>query len=155
MHWQQCLIPPNLLAYVLPAARGAAGWRRDRFVTAKVLIAEDEANIARLLTLLMDRAGFESRWVADGQAVLEAARGFRPDVLILDIAMPSLSGYDVLKAVRADPGLSGLPVLMLTAQGHDHDRAFARSLGANAFISKPFSNIDVLSRVAELATGEI
>jgi DNA-binding response OmpR family regulator len=121
----------------------------------KVLIAEDEANIAELLQFLMERAGHEKRWVADGQAALEAARIWRPGVLVLDVMLPTLSGYEVLKAVRADAVLATLPVLMLTAKGQKKDRKLAQNLGANAFITKPFSNIDVLSRVAELATGEV
>jgi len=124
-------------------------------LTTKVLIAEDEANIAELLQFLMERAGHETRWVADGQAALEAARAWRPDVLVLDVMLPTLSGYEVLKAVRADAILAALPVLMLTAKGQEKDRKLAQDLGADAFITKPFSNVDVLSRVAELATGEV
>ncbi|MCA8930116.1 MAG: response regulator [Alphaproteobacteria bacterium] len=124
-------------------------------MTTKVLIAEDEANIAELLRFLLERAGHETRWVADGQAAVTTARSYRPDVLVLDVMLPTLSGYEVLKAVRADPAIAGLPVLMLTAKGQEKDRRLAQELGANAFITKPFSNIDVLSRVAELATGEV
>ncbi len=120
-----------------------------------VLIAEDEPNIGELLQFLLQRAGHDTLLASDGAAALAAARAQRPDVLVLDVMLPKLSGYEVLKAVRADPVIGGLPVLMLTAKGQEKDRKLAQDLGATAFITKPFSNIDVLSRVAELATGEV
>ena len=120
-----------------------------------ILIAEDEPNIAELLQFLLQRAGHNTLLASDGAAALAAARAQRPDVLVLDVMLPKLSGYEVLKAVRADPVIGGLPVLMLTAKGQEKDRKLAQDLGATAFITKPFSNIDVLSRVAELATGEV
>ncbi len=120
-----------------------------------ILIAEDEPNIAELLQFLLQRAGHDTLLASDGAAALAAARAQRPDVLVLDVMLPKLSGYEVLKAVRADPVIGGLPVLMLTAKGQEKDRKLAQDLGATAFITKPFSNIDVLSRVAELATGEV
>ncbi len=122
-------------------------------MASKVLIAEDEANIAELLRFLLERAGHTTRWVADGKSVLDVAREWQPDVLVLDLMLPSLSGFEVLKAVRSDPAIAGLPVLMLTAKGQEKDRRLAEDLGANAFVTKPFSNTDVLSRVAALATG--
>jgi DNA-binding response OmpR family regulator len=122
-------------------------------LASKVLIAEDEANIAELLRFLLERAGHTTRWVADGKSVLDVAREWQPDVLVLDLMLPSLSGFEVLKAVRSDPAIAGLPVLMLTAKGQEKDRRLAEDLGANAFVTKPFSNTDVLSRVAALATG--
>jgi DNA-binding response OmpR family regulator len=121
-------------------------------LASKVLIAEDEANIAELLRFLLERAGHTTRWVADGKSVLDVAREWQPDVLVLDLMLPSLSGFEVLKAVRSDPAIAGLPVLMLTAKGQEKDRRLAEDLGANAFVTKPFSNTDVLSRVAALAT---
>jgi DNA-binding response OmpR family regulator len=122
-------------------------------LASKVLIAEDEANIAELLRFLLERVGHTTRWVADGKSVLDVAREWQPDVLVLDLMLPSLSGFEVLKAVRSDPAIAGLPVLMRTAKGQEKDRRLAEDLGANAFVTKPFSNTDVLSRVAALATG--
>ena len=124
-------------------------------MSARVLIAEDESNIAELLQFLLGRAGHRVSCVGDGEAALAAVRKARPDVLVLDLMMPKLSGFEVLKAVRSDPLLADLPVLMLTAKGQEKDRQLAEELGANAFITKPFSNIDVVARVNELATGEV
>ena len=101
----------------------------------------------------LERAGHITRWVADGKSVLDVANEWQPDVLVLDLMLPSLSGFEVLKAVRSDPAIAGLPVLMRTAKGQEKDRRLAEDLGANAFVTKPFSNTDVLSRVAALATG--
>lgn len=124
-------------------------------LSAKVLIAEDEANIAELLQFLLTRAGYDVSCAADGEAALAAVRRDRPAVLVLDLMMPKLSGFEVLKAVRADEGLAGLPILMLTAKGQEKDRQLAQELGADAFITKPFSNVDVVARVNELVTGEV
>lgn len=120
-----------------------------------MLIAEDEANIAELLQFLLSRAGYDVSCAGDGEAALAAVRRDRPAVLILDLMMPKLSGFEVLKAVRADEALAKLPILMLTAKGQEKDRQLAQELGADAFITKPFSNVDVVARVNELATGEV
>lgn len=119
-------------------------------MVARVLIAEDEANIAELLQFLLQREGHETQTVFDGAAALVAAREDLPDVMVLDAMLPNLSGYEVLKALRADASLKRVPVLMLTAKGQDKDRKLAEDLGVNAFITKPFANNDVIACVARL-----
>jgi len=123
-------------------------------VTVSVLIAEDEENIAVSLTFILERAGCNVAHAADGEQALAAARTAKPDVLVLDVMLPSLNGFDVLKTIRADETLQDLPVLMLTAKGQSQDRQTADALGANAFVTKPFSNAEIVAEVLRLANAD-
>ncbi len=117
----------------------------------RVLIAEDEPNIAESLCFVLAREGFEVRCVADGAIALRCLLGDPPDVLLLDLMLPGLNGYEVLKRVRADAGLASLPVLVLTARTQAHERARVQALGAHAMITKPFSNKEVVATLRRLA----
>ena len=116
-----------------------------------VLIAEDEPNIVESLTFLIEKAGFATTSAKDGAVTLQAIRSLRPAVVILDIMLPELSGLDVLRAVKGNAELRDVPILVLTARGRDNDRALALSLGADAFVTKPFSNREVVAQVLRLA----
>lgn len=121
-------------------------------MTIRVLIAEDEAHIVESLTFILGRAGYEVHSVADGEAALLRLRGKdRPDLMILDVMLPRRNGFEVLKAVRSDPRLQSIPVLMLTAKAQPHDRALALEIGVDAYVTKPFSNQDVIDQVRRLA----
>lgn len=115
-----------------------------------VLIAEDEAFIVESLTFLLTHAGYEVDAVDDGAAALERMARRRPDLFILDIMIPTMNGFDVLRKMRAMPALADLPVLALTAKGQEEDRRRMLDLGANDFVTKPFSNADLMARVAGL-----
>jgi len=117
----------------------------------RVLIAEDEPHIVESLRFILDLEGYEVRAVTDGREVLDAVRRHMPDVVILDVMMPNCNGFEVLKSLKADSVLASIPVLMLTAKGQERDRATALGLGADVFVTKPFSNRDVLDRVRRLA----
>ena len=117
----------------------------------QVLVAEDEANIAESIAFLLERAGFDVTVVADGRKALDTALGDVPDVLVLDVMLPSLDGYEILRQLRADHRCEALPVLMLTAKGQREDREMALKCGADKFITKPFSNAEIVSAVKELA----
>lgn len=116
---------------------------------ARILIAEDEANIVESLSYILQRADFEVDVASDGLDALDRLRRSRFSALILDIMMPEMNGFDVLRAVRADRELAGLPVIVLTAKGQARDRKVAEEIGATAFITKPFSNADVVERVRQ------
>lgn len=116
-----------------------------------VLIAEDEPHLVELLTFLLEREGFEATAAFDGETAISSLRQQAPDVMILDLMLPKLDGYEVLKRVREDNRLKSLPVLMLTAKGQDKDRKVAEDLGVDAFITKPFSNREVIDCVRGLA----
>jgi DNA-binding response OmpR family regulator len=113
----------------------------------RVLIVEDEPNIVESLRFILERAGFDVETVSDGAEALQRVRRQPFCAVVLDIMLPGLNGFDVLKAIRADAGLSGLPVIVLTAKGQSHDRKTAEEIGASDFITKPFSNAEVVERV--------
>lgn len=117
---------------------------------ARLLIGEDEVNIVESLRFVLERAGHAVRHADDGEAVLAAIAAERPDLLILDVMLPTLSGFDVLERLRADAALRRLPVLVLTAKGQARDREEADRLGADAFLAKPYANAELVEAVAAL-----
>ncbi|VTU36232.1 Transcriptional regulatory protein YycF [Variovorax sp. PBS-H4] len=116
----------------------------------KVLIADDEPNIIISLEFLMKREGYDVSIARDGQQALDAIRRLRPDLVLLDVMMPVRSGVEVLQAVRADEGLAGTRILMLTARGRENDIAKGMALGADAYMTKPFSTRDLAERVRRM-----
>ena len=116
----------------------------------RVLIADDEPNIVVSLEFLMKREGYEVSVARDGQAALDAIVRDRPDLVLLDVMMPGKSGFDVCQAVRADESLATVKILMLTAKGRDTDLAKGTALGADAYMTKPFSTKELAARVREL-----
>ena len=122
-------------------------------MSARVLIAEDEPNLVESLSFILSREGCVVSAVFDGESVLERLRSDRPDVLVLDVMLPLRTGFEVLKLIKTDPGLRGIPVMVLTAKGQERDRRTAEDLGADAFVTKPFSNQDVVDRIKRLAGG--
>lgn len=122
----------------------------DKGLLTDILIAEDEPSILEALSFVMQRAGWTVQSVTDGEAVISAVRRMRPRVLVLDVMMPKQSGFEVLKQIRADSATRDLPVLVLTAKGQQQDRRVAEELGADRFVTKPYSNVDVVQAVREL-----
>lgn len=120
-------------------------------MTKRVLLAEDEPNIVEPLTFLLERAGFDVAVETDGRKALNAALADTPDVMILDVMLPELDGYEVLRRLRADRRAETLPVLVLTAKGQREDRETALDCGADLFITKPFANADIVKAVEQLA----
>jgi two-component system phosphate regulon response regulator PhoB len=118
----------------------------------EVLIIEDEPDVARLLEFNLRAAGFAVRGAATGGAGLAAAREAPPDVIVLDLMLPDGSGYDVCRALRADPSLTEVGVLMLTARGEAEDRILGLEVGADDYVVKPFVVREVVLRVAALAS---
>ena len=115
-----------------------------------ILIAEDEPSILESLDFILRRAGWSIDSVTDGNAVLERVRRNRPRVLVLDVMLPSRSGFDVLKQLRADAETRDIPVLILTAKGQQQDKRIAEELGADGFVTKPYSNAEVVGAVRQL-----
>lgn len=118
-----------------------------------VLIVDDEPNIVLSLEFLLGRSGFSVASASDADAALAAAREQRPDVVLLDIMLPGMDGYELCQALRELPGLEQVPILMLTARGREVDREKGLSLGADDYIVKPFSTREVVERVRRLAGG--
>ena len=123
-------------------------------MTKRVLLAEDEPNIVESLTFILERSGFDVSVTTTGREALEQAQSAIPDILILDVMLPEMDGYEVLRRLRADTRTTALPVLMLTAKGQREDRETAIACGADMFITKPFVNSELIAAVQELAAGE-
>ncbi|REC56632.1 DNA-binding response regulator [Rhodosalinus sediminis] len=117
----------------------------------QVLVIEDEPNIVEAIRFILHRDGWRVDTHADGATAVEAVRAQRPDLVILDVMLPGRSGFEVLRELRAEDGLAALPVLMLTARGQAKDRECAERAGASRYMTKPFSNADVLAAVREMA----
>jgi len=120
-------------------------------VNRHVLIVEDEENIVESLSFLLEREGFKVTSVLDGAQALSGIKTTRPDLLILDVMLPGVDGFEILRAIRSDPAHKDLPVIMLTAKMQQQDRRTAESIGVSAFVTKPFSNADVVATVKSLA----
>jgi DNA-binding response OmpR family regulator len=116
----------------------------------KIVIADDEPNILISLEFLMKREGHQVVLARDGDQALEAVRRERPDLALLDVMMPGKSGFEVCQALRADESLAGLKIVLLTAKGRDTDVAKGLALGADAYVTKPFSTKDLARQVREL-----
>lgn len=119
----------------------------------RVLLAEDEPNIATSLQFLLDRAGYDVRVQDNGAEALAAALDDPPDIMILDVMLPDMDGLQILQKIRAHPATGRLPILMLTAKGAKETQDTALESGADAFITKPFANTEVLAVVDRLATN--
>lgn len=115
-----------------------------------VLIAEDEPGILESLDFILKRAGWSISHVTDGEAVLRAISELTPRILVLDVMLPKRSGFEVLKQMKAEPATRDLPVLILTAKGQQQDRRVAEELGADGFVTKPYSNAEVVDAVRRL-----
>jgi len=122
-------------------------------MTTKVLIADDEPNIVVSLEFLMKREGHQVLVARDGEQALALIRSERPDLVLLDVMMPRLTGFEVCQAVRADPQLAGTKILMLTAKGRDTDVAQGRGVGADDYMTKPFSTKELAARVRTMLGG--
>lgn len=119
-------------------------------MTQTILIADDEPNILISLEYLMKREGFGVRTARDGQEALDQLRTHPPDLLLLDVMMPRKTGFEVCQEMRADERLATVPVLMLTAKGRDTDIAKGLALGANAYMTKPFSTKELVQKVRDM-----
>jgi len=116
----------------------------------KVLVIEDEPNISEAIRFILRRDGWNVTTHAVGTDALARMESVRPDLVILDVMLPGMSGFDILRAIRADPGLGTVPVILLTARGQVASRAMAREYGASMFMAKPFANAELLAAVRQL-----
>jgi DNA-binding response OmpR family regulator len=116
----------------------------------KVLIAEDEPNIVASLEFLLRRSNYEVRIARDGDEALRLVESFTPHLVLLDVMMPRRSGFEVCRSIRGNPACQGMKVVMLSAKGRDCDVDEGLSVGADAYVTKPFSTQALLVQVREL-----
>ncbi len=115
-----------------------------------VVLIEDEPNITEAIRFLLTRDGWSVDAHTDGATAVEVIRDANPDLVILDLMLPGKSGLEIVRELRAEAGMQALPVLMLTARGQMRDREMAEKAGVTRFMTKPFSNAEVLTAVRDL-----
>jgi len=115
-----------------------------------ILVADDEPYIARSLSFVLKKEGFSVEIASDGEEALRKAKEFRPEVMFLDVMMPRMDGFHVCRSLKSDAELRKINVIMLTAKGQEADRERAMKEGADGYITKPFSPMEIISKVKEL-----
>ncbi len=116
----------------------------------KILIADDEPNIVVSLEFLMKQRGYVVKVAQSGEEALRAVAEFGPDLILLDVMMPRMSGYDLCQRVRENPAWQGIKIIMLSAKGRDIEVTKGIAVGADAYVTKPFSTRDLIAKVQEL-----
>jgi len=116
----------------------------------RVLIADDEPNIVVSLEFLMRQKGYEVRVVHAGDEALRAVAEFAPDLVLLDVMMPRMSGYEVCQKMRENPAWQGIKVVILSAKGRDVEVSKGMAVGADAYVTKPFSTRDLIARIEQM-----
>ncbi|HLN76012.1 MAG TPA: response regulator [Nocardioidaceae bacterium] len=114
---------------------------------AKIVVADDDADIRDLVVFKLEQSGHDVVPVGDGAAAVDACRDQRPDLAVLDVMMPGMSGFDACRELRADPDLSGIPVILLTARAQEADIEHGFNVGADDYVVKPFSPRELAARV--------
>ena len=125
---------------------------------ARVLVVDDEDSITQLVATVLRYEGFEVACAGDGKSAVRTARSFDPDLVVLDVMLPGVDGFDVCRAIKEDPETSSIPVVLLTAKKGTQDQEMGRAVGADAYITKPFKSVKVLEVIEGLlrsaATGK-
>ena len=116
----------------------------------RVLVVDDEPNIVMSLRFLMEREGLEVEVAPTGEAALQALERAPADLVLLDVMMPEIDGFEVCQRIRANPAWAKTPVIMLTAKGRDVERDKGRALGADDYITKPFSTRELVARIKQM-----
>lgn len=116
-------------------------------MSRKILIVDDEPNIVISLEFLMKREGFQVSLAVDGEEALRKIAEIQPDLVLLDVMMPKKSGFEVCQEIRANPDWTSIKILMLTAKGRDTELQKGIALGADAYVTKPFSTKDLVAKV--------
>lgn len=117
---------------------------------AKILIVDDEPSLRFLIFSALEDEGYELLEAADGLQAYDLVLKEKPDLIILDVMMPGLTGYELCSRIKQDPATSDIIVIMLTAKGQEMDRLQSKSVGANLYMRKPFSPFQLIDNVASL-----
>lgn len=116
----------------------------------RVLIVDDEANIVISLEFLMEQAGYDIRVAKNGQEALEQVTEFQPDLVLLDVMMPKINGFEVCRRIREEPAWQNIKIVMLTAKGREVEVTKGLALGADSYITKPFSTKELMAEVRRM-----
>jgi len=116
----------------------------------KVLVVDDERHLVKIIIFNLKKSGYETDFAYDGEEALEKVAQFKPDLVILDVMMPKLTGYQVCERLKADQETAGIPIILLTAKGQEPDRDMAQKFGADEYMTKPFSPRLLMDTVARL-----
>ena len=117
---------------------------------SQILVVEDDPDIAELIRHYLEKSGHAVQVLGSGAAVLPKVRGARPDLIVLDLMLPGLDGLMVCQALRSDPLTAAIPIIMVTARGDEADRIAGLELGADDYVTKPFSAKELVARVSAL-----
>lgn len=119
-------------------------------MSKKIVLAEDEPQIARLIEFKLKKEGYSVTWKENGEEALKAIKADKPDLILLDIMMPVMDGYEVLRRLKEDENLKSIPVIMLTARAQEKDVVKGIDMGAEDYITKPFHPAELLARVKRI-----
>jgi len=118
-------------------------------MAGEILIVDDEPNIILSLEFLMKKEGYDVRTASNGEEALHAIKESKPDLVLLDVMMPCVDGYEVCESVRSDPEFNDVRIVMLTAKGREVEREEGLALGADDYVTKPFATRDLVDKVRE------
>jgi two-component system alkaline phosphatase synthesis response regulator PhoP len=119
----------------------------------KILVVDDEVNITQILEFSIGAEGYEVVTAANGEEAIDKARREQPDLIILDVMMPKIDGYEACRILKANPLTKSIPVVLLTAKGRDIDKRLGYEVGATDYIIKPFSPSKLIDRIHQLLVG--
>ncbi len=119
-------------------------------MTKKILIVDDEINIVISMEFLIKQAGYDLQIARDGEEAMEKVTSFEPDLILLDVMMPKINGFEVCRRIRANPDWRNIKIIMLTAKGREVEVAKGLALGADTYIIKPFSTKELMSEVKHI-----
>ena len=115
----------------------------------RILLIEDEAELIRAIKIRLEAAGFETISAKDGEEGLETARKEKPDLIVLDLILPNMSGFDVCRKLKIDKEYKDIPIIMLTAKFQPNDIRFGMAMGADAYITKPYESQELFTKIRE------
>ncbi len=121
---------------------------------AKILVVDDDAFIRRPLELILHQEGFEARTAVDGDDCLRQVRAERPHLILLDVMMPGRDGFEICRALKSDPELADIPVILLSARDRERDRDRGLSAGASDYVTKPYAPAELLAKVRALVADD-
>jgi len=113
----------------------------------KILVVDDETELLKAISILLKTSGYEVITAQDGQEGLEKAKSLSPDLIVLDVLMPKMDGYEVCRMLKFDEKYKSIPIIMLTAKVQDIDKAMGKKVGADDYITKPFETRDLVDKI--------